>query len=118
MQTARGIKLYSQILHSQLQISKNLLKKVILWCIINLSEQSDKVRPCVNNTGGCALTFICTGFRAEFMKGGMLMNKVSKHFATYGKKADCISFYSYHSFDDDFHKSIVTASAKTVTIIL
>ena len=46
------------------------------------------------------------------------MNKVSKHFATYGKKADCISFYSYHSFDDDFHKSIVTASAKTVTIIL
>ncbi len=46
------------------------------------------------------------------------MNKVSKHLLHSDKETDCISLYSYHSFDNFLHKSIVTASAKTVTINL
>ena len=29
-----------------------------------------------------------------------------------GKETDCISLYSYHSFDNFLYKSIVTASAE------
>ncbi len=57
-------------------------------------------------------SFLCSQAYAESMEGGVLMNKVSKHGVTYGKEADCFSFYHYHSFDNDFHKSTIAASAK------
>ncbi len=94
------------------------MKFTEICSIIPLSEQSDKVRPSCENTGGYALTFIFTGFRAESMKGGVLMKQISKHDNTYGKKADYISFSSYHYYDNLPHKSIVTASAQAVTTIL
>ena len=53
-----------------------------------------------------------TGTCAEFMKGGMLMK--SKHIATYGKKIVICNFRDYSYTDNLFHKSRITASAKTV----
>ncbi|MCD8048615.1 MAG: hypothetical protein LUG52_03260 [Clostridia bacterium] len=41
------------------------------------------------------------------------MNKVSKHFAAYGKKTDFRSFYHYHIYDNDFHKSTIAAPAES-----
>ncbi len=46
------------------------------------------------------------------------MKQISKHDNTYGKKADYISFSSYHYYDNLPHNSIVTASAQAVTTIL
>ncbi len=38
----------------------------------------------------------------------------SKHH-TYGKEIACCSFGNYHIYDNFYHKSTVTASAKAVT---
>ena len=62
-------------------------------------------------TGGCAHFYIHR-FHTEFMKGGVLMK--SKHYATYGKKIAVCSFRDFHTIDNLFHKSRITASAKTV----
>jgi len=50
--------------------------------------------------------FIFTGRNAESMKGGVLMK--SKH-CTYGKKAACSDFCSYHIDDTISHKSTIAA---------
>jgi len=79
--------------------------------IIQMSVKSDKAR-FLNGviTGGYA-PLHNTGTSAEFMKGGVLMK--SKH-CIYGKKAICSIFCSYRFVDNFFHKSRITASAKTV----
>ena len=48
------------------------------------------------------------------MKGGMLMK--SKHIAIYGKEIAVCDFRDYPVTDNLFHKSRITASAKTVIL--
>ena len=58
-------------------------------------------------------TFTYTGSNAESMKGGVLMK--SKHIAN-GKKVAVCNFRDYHTFDNLFHKSRVTAIAVAITL--
>ncbi len=59
-------------------------------------------------------TFIFTGFSAESMKGGMLMN--NKHIATYGKENHICNRRNSIVADSFFHKSRVTAIAVAITL--